>query len=190
MKIRSRVQCQARRRLGLRTTFPVLYLESRTPRMVIYGREEWKRQWLRGENLGAQYNIFYFAKHDKWREVVSPLPRSTRSELTIWRILWNLSVRRQKDKGRAIKAEATRSKMTNLKKMYIYIDSLKMVYLICKAIISPRTRSFLFIFYFWCGLLPTLSVVPKKKPMNDYAFTEKMSIKYLYKIFMKWETFE
>lgn len=49
--------------------------------------------------------MFYFAKHDKWKEVVSPPPRSTRSELTGWRILWNLSVRRQKDKGRAIKAE-------------------------------------------------------------------------------------
>lgn len=52
--------------------------------------------------------------------------------------------------------------MTNLKKMYNYIDSLNMVYLLCKAIISPRTRSFLFIFYFWCALLLTPSVVPKK----------------------------
>lgn len=82
----------------------------------------------------AQDNIFYFGKPNRLREVVHLSLRSTRSELTGWRTLWVLSVRRQKDKGRAIRAEATRSKMTNLKKMYISLHSLEKVYLFYMAI--------------------------------------------------------
>lgn len=44
---------------------PFFYLGTGAQRMVIYGRDEWKRPFTTRKNLGAQYNIVYFGMHNK-----------------------------------------------------------------------------------------------------------------------------